>query len=251
MKNKASGGSQPRKEEGASHLARRGKNAEAFLNLEELLSSVALAESFCPVLFLYFGQHFIELFLLFLFLLPGLRCLFFSPYLFVPAFFLSLPFLFSAFFFGLPLFFSLSLLFSAFFFGLSLFFPVLFFSLPFFLSAFFYTSFLFPALILCPQIFCPRKEIKLSIRTVIDSGTSYADQSEHLSGGKESVRTGKKRGHELLCSFRDHDRVICRGGKPGLARVALELPGLDDAVYGIGPDIVLQEARGYFFREPV
>ena len=29
---KASGGSQPRKEEGASHLARRGKNAEAFLN---------------------------------------------------------------------------------------------------------------------------------------------------------------------------------------------------------------------------
>ena len=32
MKNKASGGSQPRKEEGASHLARRGKNAEAFLN---------------------------------------------------------------------------------------------------------------------------------------------------------------------------------------------------------------------------
>jgi hypothetical protein len=28
----ASGGSQPRKEEGASHHARRGKNAEAFLN---------------------------------------------------------------------------------------------------------------------------------------------------------------------------------------------------------------------------
>ena len=27
----ASGGSQPRKEEGASHHARRGKNAEAFL----------------------------------------------------------------------------------------------------------------------------------------------------------------------------------------------------------------------------
>ena len=33
MKNKASGGSQPRKLEGASHLARRGKNAEAFLNI--------------------------------------------------------------------------------------------------------------------------------------------------------------------------------------------------------------------------
>ena len=30
---KASGGSQPRKEEGASHPARRGKNAEAFLNI--------------------------------------------------------------------------------------------------------------------------------------------------------------------------------------------------------------------------
>ena len=29
---KASGGSQPRKEEGASHPARRGKNAKAFLN---------------------------------------------------------------------------------------------------------------------------------------------------------------------------------------------------------------------------
>ena len=28
---KASGGSQPRNQEGASHLARRGKNAEAFL----------------------------------------------------------------------------------------------------------------------------------------------------------------------------------------------------------------------------
>ncbi len=28
---KASGGSQPRNKEGASHLARRGKNAEAFL----------------------------------------------------------------------------------------------------------------------------------------------------------------------------------------------------------------------------
>jgi hypothetical protein len=27
------GGSQPRKEEGASHPARRGKNAEAFLNI--------------------------------------------------------------------------------------------------------------------------------------------------------------------------------------------------------------------------
>jgi len=30
---KASGGSQPRNEEGASHLALRGKNAEAFLIL--------------------------------------------------------------------------------------------------------------------------------------------------------------------------------------------------------------------------
>ena len=30
----ASGGSQPRKEEGASHHARRGKNAEAFLNAD-------------------------------------------------------------------------------------------------------------------------------------------------------------------------------------------------------------------------
>ena len=30
-----SGGSQPRKEEGASHHARRGKNAETFLNKEE------------------------------------------------------------------------------------------------------------------------------------------------------------------------------------------------------------------------
>ena len=30
----ASGGSQPRKEEGASHHARRGKNAEAFLNVK-------------------------------------------------------------------------------------------------------------------------------------------------------------------------------------------------------------------------
>ena len=30
----ASGGSQPRKEEGASHHARRGKNAEAFLKSE-------------------------------------------------------------------------------------------------------------------------------------------------------------------------------------------------------------------------
>ena len=28
------GGSQPRKEEGASHHARRGKNAEAFLNAD-------------------------------------------------------------------------------------------------------------------------------------------------------------------------------------------------------------------------
>jgi len=34
MKNKASGGLQPRKEEGASHLARRGKNAEAFFNIK-------------------------------------------------------------------------------------------------------------------------------------------------------------------------------------------------------------------------
>ena len=33
----ASGGSQPRKEEGASHHARRGKNAEAFLNLSQIL----------------------------------------------------------------------------------------------------------------------------------------------------------------------------------------------------------------------
>ena len=32
MRYAASGGSQPRKEEGASHHARRGKNAEAFLN---------------------------------------------------------------------------------------------------------------------------------------------------------------------------------------------------------------------------
>ena len=36
------GGSQPRKEEGASHLARRGKNAEAFLNLFGTIASVAL-----------------------------------------------------------------------------------------------------------------------------------------------------------------------------------------------------------------
>ena len=33
----ASGGSQPRKEEGASHHARRGKNAEAFLNLHRAI----------------------------------------------------------------------------------------------------------------------------------------------------------------------------------------------------------------------
>ena len=33
----ASGGSQPRKEEGASHLARRGKNPEAFLNMKECI----------------------------------------------------------------------------------------------------------------------------------------------------------------------------------------------------------------------
>ena len=32
-----SGGSQPRKEEGASHHARRGKNAEAFLNLHRAI----------------------------------------------------------------------------------------------------------------------------------------------------------------------------------------------------------------------
>ena len=31
------GGSQPRKEEGASHHARRGKNAEAFLNLHRAI----------------------------------------------------------------------------------------------------------------------------------------------------------------------------------------------------------------------
>ena len=38
----ASGGSQPRKEEGASHHARRGKNAEAFLKYKIRRSAVCI-----------------------------------------------------------------------------------------------------------------------------------------------------------------------------------------------------------------
>ena len=38
----ASGGSQPYREEGASHHARRGKNAEAFLNLHFLHPEIVL-----------------------------------------------------------------------------------------------------------------------------------------------------------------------------------------------------------------
>ena len=38
----ASGGSQPRKEEGASHHARRGKNAEAFLNFRKATSDLCI-----------------------------------------------------------------------------------------------------------------------------------------------------------------------------------------------------------------
>ena len=41
----ASGGSQPRKVEGASHHARRGKNAEAFLNLHRAILSTSVVRS--------------------------------------------------------------------------------------------------------------------------------------------------------------------------------------------------------------
>ena len=44
----ASGGSQPRKKEGASHHARRGKNAEAFLNLgKQWMTGMAKLSIFC------------------------------------------------------------------------------------------------------------------------------------------------------------------------------------------------------------
>ena len=45
----ASGGSQPRKEEGASHNARRGKNAEAFLNLHRAILAILVVRYACKV----------------------------------------------------------------------------------------------------------------------------------------------------------------------------------------------------------
>ena len=45
----ASGGSQPRKEEGASHHARRGKNAEAFLNLHRAILAILVVRYACKV----------------------------------------------------------------------------------------------------------------------------------------------------------------------------------------------------------
>ena len=45
----SSGGSQPRKEEGASHHARRGKNAEAFLNLHRAILAILVVRYACKV----------------------------------------------------------------------------------------------------------------------------------------------------------------------------------------------------------
>ena len=45
----ASGGLQPRKVEGASHHARRGKNAEAFLKLHRAILLVLIMRNACKV----------------------------------------------------------------------------------------------------------------------------------------------------------------------------------------------------------
>ena len=184
------GGSQPRKQEGASHVSAARQERRGVP--DEFFSSFAPAESFFPVLFLYFRQHLVELplflflVLFHIFLLPGF-CFFFYPYFRVSGNFFRL------FFFFPGKFYSLSFFFPGKFYSLSFFFPAFFLSLFFLISVpFFSPSFFFPAHLFGLFFFRPAKEIQLRVRAVVDPGASYADEAEYLPCSKESVRTGEK-----------------------------------------------------------